>query len=257
MTGSEIATTPYRHASGNALRHGFFAQGTVLPWEDAREFDDLHASIAAEYAPEGPIERYLVEELASILWRRRRLALAERAANGRALLAAMASHDSDRAATAHRPDVVMSYESAEESVRGSEDEVAEIAELEDVERAARRALDVLDAGEEDAIAAALRELPESWRDEVLRRLARRKSPDDPEVVAEVVDLVVLGPAIHGRRRLEIRPLVREQVLADAATLALEGPHARFEAHLDRKFLRVLATLHRLQSLRREAPPPTS
>jgi hypothetical protein len=65
----------------NALRHGVLSRYTVLPWEDAAEYRDLVASLAAEHAPQGPTEEHLVEELAGILWRKRRLRLAEAAAH--------------------------------------------------------------------------------------------------------------------------------------------------------------------------------
>ena len=65
----------------NALRHGVLSRYTVLPWEDAAEYRDLVASLVAEHAPQGPTEEHLVEELAGILWRKRRLRLAEAAAH--------------------------------------------------------------------------------------------------------------------------------------------------------------------------------
>jgi hypothetical protein len=37
----------------------------------------LGTSLAAEHAPQGPTEEHLVEELAGILWRKRRLRWAE------------------------------------------------------------------------------------------------------------------------------------------------------------------------------------
>jgi len=65
----------------NALRHGVLSRYTVLPWEDAAEYRDLVAALVAEHAPQGPTEEHLVEELAGILWRKRRLRLAEAAAH--------------------------------------------------------------------------------------------------------------------------------------------------------------------------------
>jgi hypothetical protein len=69
----------------NALRHGVLSRYTVLPWEDAAEYRDLAAALVAEHAPQGPTEEHLVEELAGILWRKRRLRLAENAAHRRGL----------------------------------------------------------------------------------------------------------------------------------------------------------------------------
>src|ERR1700704_5630823 len=68
----------------NALRHGVLSRYTVLPWEDAGEYCAL-AALVAEHAPQGPTEEHLVEELAGILWRKRRLRLAEAAAHHRGL----------------------------------------------------------------------------------------------------------------------------------------------------------------------------
>jgi len=68
----------------NALRHGVLSRYTVLPWEDAAEYRDLLASLVVEQAPYGPTQEHLVEELAGILWRKRRLRLAEAAPPTRA-----------------------------------------------------------------------------------------------------------------------------------------------------------------------------
>jgi hypothetical protein len=65
----------------NALRHGVLSRYTVLPWEDATEYGDLLGSLAVEHTPRGLTEEHLVEELAGILWRKRRLRLAEAAAH--------------------------------------------------------------------------------------------------------------------------------------------------------------------------------
>ena len=71
----------------NALRHGVLSRYTVLPWEDAAEYRDLVAGLAEEHAPQGPTEEHLIEELAGIFWRKRRLRLAEAAAHRRGLSA--------------------------------------------------------------------------------------------------------------------------------------------------------------------------
>jgi hypothetical protein len=54
-----------------------------VPWEDADEYGALVASLIAEHRPQGPTEEHLVEELAGVLWRKRRLRLAEAAAHRR------------------------------------------------------------------------------------------------------------------------------------------------------------------------------
>jgi isochorismate hydrolase len=66
----------------NALRHGVLSRYTVLPWEDADEYRALLEALVSEHIPQGPTEEHLVEEVAGILWRKRRLRLAEAAASG-------------------------------------------------------------------------------------------------------------------------------------------------------------------------------
>src|SRR5437016_13415581 len=46
----------------------------------------------AEHGPQGPTEEHLVEEIAGILWRKRRLRLAEAAAHRRGLEGTLASY---------------------------------------------------------------------------------------------------------------------------------------------------------------------
>src|SRR4051794_39296211 len=76
----------------NALRHGILSRYTVLPWEDADEYGTLLTALAAEHSPQGPTEEHLVEELAGVLWRKRRLRLAEAASYRRGLEEALGSN---------------------------------------------------------------------------------------------------------------------------------------------------------------------
>src|SRR5215217_3040876 len=76
----------------NALKHGILSRYTVLPWEDAEEYRAVIAALTAEHQPQGPTEEHLVEELAGILWRKRRLRLAEAAAHRRGLDRTLVSH---------------------------------------------------------------------------------------------------------------------------------------------------------------------
>src|SRR3954466_5408835 len=89
----------------NALRHGVLSRYTVLPWEDAGEYYNLLEALAAEHAPKGPTEEHLVEELAGILWRKRRLRLAEAAAHRRGLEGTFSSYrETAKVALAHLHD---------------------------------------------------------------------------------------------------------------------------------------------------------
>ena len=59
--------------SKNALKHGAFSRELILPGERRKDYERLLAELEAEYSPSGPSEIYLVNHLASLLWRERRL----------------------------------------------------------------------------------------------------------------------------------------------------------------------------------------
>ena len=70
---------PKKDRSKNALKHGAFSRELILPGESRKEYERLLAELEAEYSPSGPSEIYLVNHLASLLWRERRLQVYRRA----------------------------------------------------------------------------------------------------------------------------------------------------------------------------------
>ena len=81
MTKPKTALTKTKRNSAvskfNATTFGILSRYTVMPWENRREYDVLCKAMLAAYAPVGPIEDHLVEELAGIVWRKQRIRLAE------------------------------------------------------------------------------------------------------------------------------------------------------------------------------------
>src|SRR5215831_15541390 len=63
----------------NAVRHGILSVHTVLPWEDIAEYESLLGALVEEHTPHGATEEHLVEEIAGVIWRKRRLRLEEAA----------------------------------------------------------------------------------------------------------------------------------------------------------------------------------
>jgi hypothetical protein len=61
----------------NAMKHGVLSRHVVLPHENRDEYEALPLALVMEHQPGGPTELHLVEELASIIWRKRRVILAE------------------------------------------------------------------------------------------------------------------------------------------------------------------------------------
>jgi choline dehydrogenase-like flavoprotein len=69
----QLRGSNYEFGRFNALRHGVLSRHTVLPWEDGEEYRALLEALVAEHKPVGPTEEHLVEELAGVIWRKRRL----------------------------------------------------------------------------------------------------------------------------------------------------------------------------------------
>ena len=53
---NSVAPRPRRKCS-NSQKHGVFAEPLILPGEDPREFEALHAALIEEWTPSGPSER--------------------------------------------------------------------------------------------------------------------------------------------------------------------------------------------------------
>src|SRR5262249_27019154 len=104
----------------NALKHGVLSRYTVLPWEASHEYDHLVDALVSEHQPQGPTEEHLVEELAGIMWRKRRLRLAEAAAYRRGLGRAVDRNpNTAKAAVAHMDDADLT-EGVGEAVRATQ-----------------------------------------------------------------------------------------------------------------------------------------
>jgi hypothetical protein len=60
-------------SSRNALRHGLTAHQVVIEGEDPARFDALRDRFRREFRPVGAMEKFLVERLAGLAWRLRRV----------------------------------------------------------------------------------------------------------------------------------------------------------------------------------------
>jgi len=77
---NDITTTDnnYNSSKYNAVKHGVLSREAVLSWEDKEDYDSLLIAFESDYEPEGVTETYLVTELAQVVWRKRRLRMAEK-----------------------------------------------------------------------------------------------------------------------------------------------------------------------------------
>jgi hypothetical protein len=62
-----------------ALKHGAYSGTTLLPGEDRKAFEKLHADLIAEFNPVGSMEEDIVTTMAHLVWRKQNLSTYRRA----------------------------------------------------------------------------------------------------------------------------------------------------------------------------------
>ena len=250
----------YENSRFNAVRHGVLSAHTVLPWEDKAEYEALLGALLEEHAPHGPTEDHFIEEIAGVIWRKRRLRLAEAASYHRGLeeTAGPFSNTLSRALIQVEPII----DAATATLSGTAEDPVE---LKNRQASAQNALEILGAGKAGAYEAALAELVEStrrsWQEQVAPEPENLDEDEDPDGdvepytadatgLAEYLEASVLPYCAKHLEYVENRHLIRAQVLGEALDFKRLEPLSRYEIHLDRKLERMLAMLLRLQDLRR-------
>ena len=260
---TEMAADPpepngrYEGSRFNAVRHGVLSELTVLPWEDEAEYAKLLEALVEEYRPRGPTEDHLVEEIAGVIWRKRRLRLAEAGSYwknvDKATDFSSDSFDERR--------VVPTLDALLTTPAGT---ARDIAEVQNRLTAVSRARDILQAGKPGAYKAAMAELDERtkahWQEQIAPKLEDLDEDDDEDepvkrYTADAAGLLgfllcsVLPDCLTQLGSLGIRSLIRAQVLGETLDFQRLEPISRYEVHLDRKFERAVSMLLRLRELR--------
>lgn len=245
----------------NALRHGILSRFTVLPWEDESEYQTLLDELTAEHLPTGPTETHLVVEMAGVLWRKRRLRLAEVATFQRGLSATTDTYSR----TAHSALVLSSVakptkvDVAAAIKAGVVDVQSEIVDLEADRRATLTAIEILASDRNQAYEDAIDSLDSSTREAWTEQLTWSTDDYDAGITPYGPDAISLRRYLeveilpwYDKQRSEIvaQPLVRAQALGEALDPDKLERLGRYEVHLDRKLERTLSTLLRLQEMRR-------
>ena len=258
----------YGNSRFNAVKHGILSKYTILPWEDKGEYDALHVSLVEEHRPVGPTEEHLVEELTGIIWRKRRLRLAEAASFRRGLRdcieesGTLGPHSNSTAAAA----LVAAGQSSSvnnhavaEAIHGDPNvAVQRIRELQNDLKKVEKALATLrDGRAADAYERALKGLKSEIRDEWYATLEEAEEESEPTYSANAEDLaewIQIAEQTTIQRQLTAlihRDAIREQAFGRAFEPDSLEKLARYETYLDRKLERNLAVLVKLQELRRD------
>jgi hypothetical protein len=247
----------------NAVAIGL-TRRSVLPFEDLAEYRSLVDALFEEHCPEGLTEQHLVEEIAGVLWRKRRLCMAEAALYRRGILGTMGEYGHTVAAALTEPDREDEDGDTDghaywlpDAVHATDAETEDgLAGAEEAAKSLEKALARLDSEKPSAYQAAIDalriDLKEGWEWEV------ENDPKKPpaERVGYQADAAGLRKFLEttvGKwnqtqlKEFRGRGLIREQVFGEALNSLRELEEQ--EAHLDRKLERTIATLSRLQELR--------
>ena len=242
----------YEPVRFNAMKHGILSRLAVLAHEDHAQFDDLLAALLDEHRPAGMTERHLIEELATIIWRKRRVLMAEGAKINAGLKIAVNSPKSvmPSAAPFERG---LSGENADmpDLLTVTPEEIAERQRDAELDLAAtHKAAAILRKGCANAYEKARRALLSSsrdwWDDQV--------EEDEHPATADGLQLFIiqsLEPLCVGMlQEARFTPAIKTQTLGEGLQAHRLEKLNRYETHLDRKFERTLAMILKLKDLRR-------
>ncbi len=241
----------YEPVRFNAMKHGILSRLAVLAHEDHAEFADLLAALLDEHRPGGITERHLIEELATIIWRKRRVLLAEGAKINEGLKGAVNSAASviKSAAPFQRG---MGGENADlrEFMDGTPEELAKSQQDTALDLAAtQKAATILRKGGPNAYTKARRALIQESRDFWDEHVEEESYPATAEGLSEFIRESLEPICYRMAREAQFSPAIKAQTLGEGLRAHLLEKLNRYETHLDRKFERTLAMLLKLKQLR--------
>jgi hypothetical protein len=247
-----IASGSYDTVRFNALKHGILSRHVVLPHEDANEYRELLAALMEEHAPNGATEMHLVEELAGIIWRKRRVLMAESAKINRGL---------HNVATSSIDSPVPAAVPFERGLSGKGTDVCELITMtpEDIAEQQRETKHDLDATEKaaailrkggpNAYEKALKALLPDSRDWWVANVEDEEYEPDAEGLSAFIQEHLLPFCLRLEKEARHHEAIKAQTLGEGLQAHRLERLGRYETHLDRKFERTLAMLLKLKELR--------
>ena len=242
---------PYEAVRFNALKHGILSRYTVLSHENHADYQCLINSLMDEHLPAGATEQHLIEELASIIWRKRRVLQAEGATINKGL------KESARSAET----VIPAAAPFEIGLSGENTDIRDLMDLkpEDViesQHAARHDLDatnkasgILTKGGDRAYDKALRALLPDSREWWESYVDAEEYAANAEGLASFI-IEHLSPLCHQQEKeSRLHDAIVNQTIGEGLKAYQLEKLSRYETHLDRKFERTLAMLIKLKDIR--------
>lgn len=242
----------YEPVRFNAMKHGILSRLAVLAHEDHAEFADLLAALMDEHRPAGMTERTLIEELAAIIWRKRRVLMAEGAAINRGLRSVVHSERESPIPAAAPFERGLSKEGSDlpDLLTASQEEIAERQKEASLDLVAtRKAAAILRKGGANAYEKARRVLIQESRDWWDEHVEGEEYPATAEGLAEFIRDTLEPICYRMVKEAQYTPAIKAQTLGEGLQAHRLEKLNRYETHLDRKFERTLAMLLKLKELR--------
>ena len=242
---------PYAVVRFNALKHGILSRYTVLSHENYADYESLVNSLMDEHLPAGATEQHLIEELASVIWRKRRVLQAEGATINKGL------KESARSAKT----VIPAAAPFEMGFSGEDTDIRHLMDLkpEDViesQRTARHDLDatnkasaILRKGGDRAYDQALRALLSDSREWWESQVEEDEYTADAEGLASFISDHLFPLCCQQEKEARHHDAIVNQTIGEGLQAYKLEKLSRYETHLDRKFERTLAMLIKLKDLR--------
>ena len=247
----DVKPQPYQSVRFNALKHGILSRYTVLSHENHADYESLVNSLMDEHLPAGATEQHLIEELASIIWRKRRVLQAEGATINQDLKAVASNTKAVvQAATPFQRGVYSPTIDFVDMMDRSPDDVSEYQheaaqDLESIRKASRLLRQGAKGAYAKAISALLPDLQEMW----LKAVEAQKYAGNEEglrlYIGEVLDPLIFQIDKEARYHEDIK----NQALGQGLVAYKLQQLSRYETHLDRKFERTLGMLIKLKEMR--------
>jgi hypothetical protein len=245
-------TDSYEAVRFNAMKHGILSRLVVLAHEDHAEFADLLAALIDEHRPSGITERHLIEELAAIIWRKRRVLLAEGATINRGLRSLMGTEINSPipAAAPFERGLSSKGSDLQDLMTATPEEITERQRDAEIDLAAtRKAAAILRKGGSGAYKKAYQALIQesrNWWDEYVED---EEHPATAEGLTEFIRETLEPICIRMSKEARLTPAIKAQTLGEGLQANRLVSLNRYETHLDRKFERTLAMLLKLKDLR--------
>ena len=196
-------------------------------------------------------ERHLIEELATIIWRKRRVLLAEGAQINQGLKSAVNSAASIiKSAAPFQRGLGGENADLREFMDGTPEELAKRQQEAALDLAAtKKAAAILRKGGPNAYAKARRALIQESRDWWDQHVEEEEHPATAEGLAEFIRETLEPICLRMEREARFTPAIKAQILGEGLQAHRLEKLNRYETHLDRKFERTLAMLLKLKDLR--------